>query len=37
VNSSGSVIVNTPVNQTYRLRATNDWGWSWHQVTLMYQ
>jgi hypothetical protein len=39
VSPSGSIIVNTPVNQTYKLTATNSisGGWAWRAVSIMYQ
>ena len=39
VGTSGSIIVNVPVNQTFKLTATNinSGGWSWRAVSIMYQ
>jgi hypothetical protein len=39
VSPSGEIIVNTPVNQTYKLTATNNMsgGWTWRAVTILYQ
>ncbi|MFC1905844.1 hypothetical protein ACFLXL_03450, partial [Chloroflexota bacterium] len=37
VGLSGSIQVSTPITQSYKLTATNGWGWAYHTVTVGYQ
>jgi hypothetical protein len=35
VEHTGEVVVTIQEAKTYRLATTNDWGWAWHDVTLL--